>query len=156
MDRKKPKPEKLKEKHIMRNAIIFFITLIIFSSCTNNKHINKQLETNTNKLKVKTTVNNYSSTKKEFYGTITICNQTTDTLKFNFNQTLLIDNVEIKSDYNIKPKSYACQAFDIKPKDCSTWDVKWKAEKEISNLENLILKADTTVFLSNCKLTFIH
>ncbi len=140
----------------MGNGIILFSALTIFLSCTNYLRIHKHLETNTNKVKIKTTVDNYASAKKEFYGTITICNQTADTLTFNFNQTLLIDNVEIKSDYNIKPISYACQAFDINPKDCKTWDVKWKVEKEISSLENLILKADTTIALSKCKWTLIH
>ena len=153
---KETETEQIREKHSMKNGLLFFITLIIFSSCSNYIRVNKHLETNTNKYKVKTTVDNYSSTKKEFYGTITICNQTADTLTFNFNQTLLIDNAVLKADYNIKPISYACQAFDINPKDCSTWDVRWKTEKDISNFENVELKADTTILLSTCRRTFIH
>ncbi|MBK9719258.1 MAG: hypothetical protein IPO85_17415 [Saprospiraceae bacterium] len=85
--------------------------------------------------------------KKEFYGNISICNKTLDALTFSFNQILYIGSIILQADYNIKPIRYACQSFDIKPKDNSTWDVRRKTENEINNFDNLHLNPDITVLL---------
>src|ERR1039457_637979 len=101
-----------------KSIIGLLFTLTVLYSCgdyflTKNKwrdiSISKTLETKTKKAIIKTTVDKYSNSRKWFYGSIKICNQSLDTLHFNFNQSLLVDNVVLKADYNLYPVSWAYQ-----------------------------------------------
>lgn len=131
------------------SRFLLFIVTFLLASC--NETIKKEFETKSEKVTIKTVVKDYSSSDMTYSGTINICNATTDTIRFNFNQTLIIEDQALKADYNIKSTTYPCQAFEIKPNDCSTWDVIWKSEKEISGPGNIDIKADTTVLISPCK-----
>lgn len=124
-----------------------------FTSCflTGNRltdvNINKSFATKSKQVIIETQVEKYSPSKKWFYGTIKICNKTTDTLEFNFNQTLIIDKLAITPEYNLFPISYAMEAFEIKPKDCKTWIVAWSTKNEIVEFENITFKFDTNMIV---------
>lgn len=107
--------------------------------------INKTLETKTNKAVIRTTVDKYSKSRKWFYGSIKICNQSLDTLNFNFNQSLLVDNTILKANYNLYPVSWAFHMFFVLPNSCRTWNVAWKNENLIMNFENIVVQVDTHI-----------
>jgi len=107
--------------------------------------IDKNLETSTDRIKLKVVVNKYVIGKEKFYGTKVIENNTIDTLIFNFNQKILVHGDSISADYNIKPISYAMEAFYIIPNTKKTWDVAWNTKSEEADFDNLILLADTNI-----------
>lgn len=144
----------------MKKYVILFLIILLLSSCakyflTGNQWsdvtIHKNFETKSKQITIETVIDKYSPTKKWFYGTIKICNKTTDTLKFNFNQALIVDSLTLSADYNLLPVSWTCEAFDIKPKDCKTWGVAWRTEKEVLNFDKIYFKADTQIFVSTCR-----
>lgn len=146
----------------MKNYIIYFLSFLSFlsfASCylTGNRltdvTVGKSFESKSKRVTIETLVDKYSPSKKWFYGTIKICNKTKDTLKFNFNQVLMVDNLSLLADYNIFPISYAQEAFDIKPNSCSTWNVAWACKKEIENFEDINIKADTQMFITHYPIT---
>ena len=135
----------------MRNRLTLLIMTLTLLSCGDNIEINKQQDSKTYKVTIKTTVDNYSKSEKRFYGDIEMCNLTMDTIIFNFNQLLFADNDSIEADWNLSPVSYACIAFEIVPKDCKNWKVFWPTKKEVFKFENIYIKDDTTVSKSNCR-----
>ena len=137
-------------------GLLFLLT--IFYSCgdyylTKNKWrditINKKVDTKTQKATIQTTVDKYSTSRKWFYGSIKICNNSADTLIFNFNQSLFVDNLLLKADYNIYPISWAYQVFFVLPNSCRAWTVVWKNEKPIMNFENITVQADTNIVVGH-------
>jgi len=133
----------------LRKGLLLFGATLLLTAC--NQTIKKEFETKTEKVTIKTFVKDYSSRNKAYSGTISICNTTADTIRFNFNQSLIVEDQALMAGYNSKSIPYPCEAFEIKPNDCSTWDVIWKTEKEISSPGNIDIKADTVVILSTCK-----
>lgn len=114
-----------------------------------DKSINKTLETKTNKAVIRTTVDKYSKSRQWFYGSIKIYNQSQDTLKFNFNQSLLLDNSILKADYNIYPVSWAYQMFFVLPNSSKTWDVAWKNTNPIINFKDITILVDTQMIVGH-------
>ena len=127
----------------MKTFTIFIISAILLSSCASSLSINKKLETSTNKIEIKTSVDNYKIGKSKFYGSITTKNNTNDTLIFNFNQAIIISGDTIRADYNIKPVSYAMQAFYIYPNSSTTWNVVWNYKQITDDYSELVIVADT-------------
>jgi|GEM_PF-2956578 len=144
----------------MKKYVILFTSILLLSSCASyfltgnrwsDRTVHKNFETKSQKVTIETFIDKYSPSKKWFYGTIKICNKTTDTLKFNFNQTLIADSLPLLADYNLLPVSWACDAFDIKPKECKTWEVAWRIKKAVVNFDKIYVKADTQIFVSTCR-----
>lgn len=111
--------------------------------------INKTLETRTSKAVIKTRIEKYSKSRQWFYGSIKICNNTTDTLKFNFNQSVLVDNVLLKADYNLYPISWGYEMFFVLPDSCRTWKVAWKNEAPINKFESIAIQVDSLMVLEH-------
>lgn len=124
----------------MNTYIQILLILLIGNSCisTNNfltdKKINQKLTSESTEVKITTTVEKYSRSKKWFYGKIEIENKTDKNLRFNFNQNIEIDGMVINADWNVYPVSYAQEAFKILPKSKASWDVVWR--KEYFNLKS--------------------
>lgn len=72
----------------IRVSLLLFVASLLLTSC--NQTIKKDFETKSEKVTIKTVVKDYSSSDKTYSGTINICNATTDTIRFNFNQMLII------------------------------------------------------------------
>lgn len=137
---------------MITNKLIVLLLILLVNSCLSDSvNVNKEFNTIVTNLSIKTRVEKYSFSEKRFIGSISICNQTIDTILFNFNQFMSLEDEIIKADYNITPISYACQAFNIKPKDCSTWKVIWPTIKQFKNYINMDMKADTQIQISHCR-----
>jgi hypothetical protein len=135
----------------MKKQIFLLTTILIANSCilTNNiltdKKINQTLVSESNEVKIKTTVEKYSRSKGWFYGKIEIENKTDKNLRFNFNQNISIDRTIINADWNVVPVSFAQEAFRVSPKTKVSWIVVWKYKyynkesTEIRILEDLTI-----------------
>lgn len=139
------------QKNKMRQCLFTLTIILVTNSCISSgnlftdEKINKQNLSESQELKITTTIEKYSKSKEWFYGTIEIENKTDKNIYFNFNQNLKIGNKIFKADYNIKPISYAASAFKIPPNSESSWEVVWRmknyrTEMEITILEDLTMK----------------
>lgn len=135
----------------MKRNVLYFLIIIILPSCfiTSNpitdKTINKKLITETNNIKVVTIVEKYSRSKKWFYGTIEIYNQTPLTCEFNFNQRLKTNNKEISPTWNIFPISYGPESFKIKPNSNRKWIVVWPVNRKEIDFKDISIIPDTQI-----------
>jgi hypothetical protein len=141
----------------MRYTLYIFLILLFTSSCvssylTDKKRqditIGKSLETKTERLQILTSVEKYSPSKRWYYGSIKICNQTNDTVRFSFRQFLLAEGDTLRPKYNLFPVSYTSEAFDIRPKSCRTWTVAWAIKKDVVDFKNFEIIPDTSVIVS--------
>jgi len=125
----------------MMNYLKIILIILITNSCISiDKEIDKKKSSESNELKITTTVDKYSQSKGWFYGKIEIENKTEKNIQFNFNQNLKIGGEILKADYNFEPISYANIAFRIAPKSSSSWNVVWRMTKFIpDSMEILIL-----------------
>lgn len=137
----------------MRDLIALLILTLTLPSCSDSVIINKQLETKTNHVTIKTTVDFYSPSDQGFYGVIEMCNLRKDTIRFNFNQLLFVENVPIQADWKLLPVSWACQAFEVLPNERVKWKVFWQVKNKIKTFDKIYIKPDTRVVKANCKLS---
>lgn len=136
----------------MKSATWLILLTSIISSCSNyyitkskwrDPSINKTIETKTEKAIIKTTVDKYSKSKQWFYGSIVISNLSLDTLQFNINQSILVNNELLKVETFLLPISYARDAFLVLPHATKTWNVTWTNQHPILNFEDLAIQVDT-------------
>lgn len=139
----------------MKRYFVYILLILILSSCflTNNvttdKQINKRFETETNDVKIITIVDKYSRSKKWFYGTIEIYNKTSLTYKFNFNQIVKTNNIEIIPTWNIFPVSYANEVFNLNPNSSRKWIVAWPIIKDKIDFNDIQIIPDTKMTLKD-------
>jgi hypothetical protein len=126
-------------------SVIAVLLLSLASSCASSIKINKEIETSTKQIEIKTVVTKYVIKDSAYYGSITTVNNTADTLMFNFNQRIIIGGETIAADYNIYPISYAHEAFYVLPMSTRTWNVAWKTKAVITDHSKLDLLHDTSV-----------
>jgi len=122
------------------------IVLLFLNSCFSSRmRIDNRIEATTDRIKLIVVVSGYDSKQGEYYGTIQTANNTTDTLFFNFNQAIIVSQDTIRADYNIKPMSYAKEAFYIQPLETKTWDVAWRIERTYQEYREISILPDTNV-----------
>ena len=92
----------------------------------------------TEQIEIQTKIEKYVPSRDWFYGSITMKNNTKDTLQFNFNQRLICDGDTLQSSYNFRPISYAHEAFQVLPNSIKSWNVVWLSKKKYT--ENLTLE----------------
>ena len=131
----------------MKKRLTIIIITLVFTSCVLNRiSIDQTIERFTDRIELKITVKKYVIKRGKYFGSIETTNNTRDTLFFNFNQAILVLGDTIMADYNIKPVSYAEQAFYILPNSTATWNVAWALQSKDSDCTSIILLADTNIF----------
>jgi len=129
---------------------ILWITILalIATSCAPSIGINKRLEAISEPIDISIRVRKYANEKNYFLGVIYIENKTADTIAFNFNQALIVGQDTLSPDYNIRPMSFAPQAFYIYPHSFKNWKVAWRSKKDYTGIEDLDFLPDTTFRLA--------
>jgi hypothetical protein len=130
----------------------FFLSLILFilPSCGllidfgDSKSPWRDIQINLSKsvvsehIEIQTKIEKYVPSRNWFYGSITMKNNTIDTLQFNFNQRIVYEGDTLQSTYNFRPISYAHEAFQVLPNSIKSWNVVWLSKKKYT--ENLTLE----------------
>lgn len=94
-------------------------------------------------IELQTKVEKYVPSRNWYYGSITLKNNSKDTLRFNFNQRLVCDGDTLRCSYNYLPVSYAYTAFQVVPNACKSWNVVWSTQKKYRKNMRLELVLDS-------------
>jgi hypothetical protein len=149
----------LKQQLKMKTNTTLFLVLLFISlqSCSliNNWQIMKSPWRDTsiyltksfvsNHIEIQTKVDKFVPSQNWYYGSITLKNNSKDTLRFNFNQRLVCDGDTLRCSYNYLPISYATTAFQVVPNACKSWNVVWSTQKKYRKNVRLELVLDSMV-----------
>ncbi len=96
----------------------------------------------TEHIEIQTKIEKYVPSRDWFYGSITMKNNTSETLKFNFNQRLVYGFDTLMCTYNFRPISYAHEAFQVLPNSSKSWNVVWSTKNMYTKNVRLELVLD--------------
>ena len=104
--------------------------------------VNLSKSLNTKQIEIQTKIEKYVPSRDWFYGSITMKNNTKDTLQFNFNQRVVYEGDTLQSTYNFRPISYVHEAFQVLPNSSESWNVVWSTQKMYTKNVRLELVLD--------------